>query len=154
MAKIFVPRERARGTGLPQEEVNKLIDMNVSVGSRISYKHPKRTKAKPTSGIPAARHVAEAVQGGHITREEARDLNRHYLQFMPATEAEIKPKKPAKKKAATKKVPKSPEYEIRTVNGREFKVYKIPEDKKAMEKVRKEDRAASTSLYRPKGIKY
>lgn len=153
MAKIFVPRERAKGTGLPQEEVNKLIDMNISVGSRISYKHPKRTKANPTSGIPAAKHVAEAVMGGHITREEARDLNRHYLQYLPTSQNTPAPKKTAKKKAP-KKVAKSPDYEIRTVNGREFKVYKVPEDKSAMEKARKEDRAAATSLYRPKGIKY
>ena len=156
MPRFIVPREKSRGKDLPQEEVNKLIDMGISVGSRVTYIHPKRTKANPTSGRPAARHVAEAVLGGHITREQGRDLNRHYLQFMPITEqiADSKPKKTRKKAAPKKKAVKSQDYEIRVVNCREFKVYKVPEDKKAMEKVRKEDRAANTSLYRPKGIKY
>ena len=145
--------KRASNVGLPQEEVNDLIDKGVSVGSRVTYRFPKRTKQKPTSGIPAGRDVAAAVKGGHITPAEGLDLNRHYLQHMPDKSAVKEPKKKAPRKA-TKKAKPTPDYQIRVVNGREFKVYNVPQDTKIVEKTRKEERESTRNIYRPKGSKY
>lgn len=144
--------KRVSNVGLPQEEVNDLIDKGVSVGSRVTYRFPKRTKQKPTSGIPAGRDVAAAVKGGHITPAEGLDLNRHYLQHMPDKSAVKEPKKKASRKKAVKKA--APNYEIRVVNGREFKVYNVPQDTKIVEKTRREERESTRNIYRPKGSKY
>jgi hypothetical protein len=140
---------------MDQEQINDLIDKGVSVGSKVQYTFPKRTKQKPTTGIPASKHVAEAVLAKHITPSEGRSLNPSYLQHVPGGSKTVKKvAKPAPKKKAAKKTPASPAYEIRVVNGREFKVYNVPEDKSIPQKVRKEEKNATRTIYRSKGISY
>lgn len=146
--------KRASNVGLPQEEVNDLIDKGVSVGSRVTYRFPKRSKKNPTSGIPAGRDVATAVKGGHITPAEGLDLNRHYLQHMPDKSVVKEPKKKAPRAKKAKKAAPTPEYTIRVVNGREFKVFNVPQDVKAPERARKEERESNRNIYRAKGTKY
>lgn len=152
-------KERARNTAsMDQQSINDLIDKGISVGSKVTYSFPKRTKQKPTTGIPASKHVAEAVLAKHITPAEGRALNTAYLQHIPGGRKTVeKAIKEAPKKKVTKKQgkkPATPEYQIRVVNGQEFKVYNIPEDKSIPEKVRKEERNANRTIYRPKGAKY
>lgn len=152
--KPFKKSERATNVAdLTQDQINSLIDQGVSVGSRRRYNFPKRTKESRTTGIPASKHVADAVKGGHITPAEGLELNRAYLQHMP--EGTVIPKKP-KPKAKAKKAPikESPNYTIRVVNGREFKVFNVPEDKSAPKKHRKAERNANRNIYRPKNTKY
>lgn len=147
----FTPSVRKRAKDLSQEEVNKLIDAGISVGRRepFNFNRVKDGKFK-SSGMPSAKSVAEGLIGGHITREEASHLNRHYVQHLPKDfkEKKVKAPKPAKPK------PMEPEYDIRVVNGREFKVYKVPQDTKIVEKSRKEERDSSRNIYRAKGTKY
>lgn len=142
---------------LDQEQINSLIDKGISVGRKEGYKFAKINKESPkSSNIPAARHVADAVKGGHITRLEAVELNRHYLQHMSKDDLKATPKtkSPRKPRPKKEKVSVAPSYTTRMVNGREFKVYTVPEDTSMQEKVRKEEKAATRTIYRPKTTKY
>jgi len=142
---------------LDQEQINSLIDKGISVGRKVGYKFSKINKENPkSSNIPSAKHVADAVKDGHITRLEAVDLNRHYLQHMSKDDSKATPKTKSPKKPRPKKekVSAAPSYTTRMVNGREFKVYTVPEDTSMREKVRKEEKAATRTIYRPKTTKY
>lgn len=142
---------------LDQEQINSLIDKGISVGSKRTYGFAKINKENPkSSNIPSAKHVADAVKDGHITRLEAVELNRHYLQHMSKDDFKATPKTKSPKKPRPKKekVSAAPSYTTRMVNGREFKVYTVPEDTSMQEKVRKEEKAATRTIYRPKTTKY
>lgn len=115
---------------------------------RVYYFRNPGTKRgqKLSEKRPSSQHVADAVVGGHITSEEAKELNPAYTQRIggrripkPVKEKKQKEKKPRAKKSAPVEQPSPPQPEIRVVNGREFRVTKLDEDKAATKRVRTEN---------------
>jgi len=96
-------------------------------------KRQARAKRLGLDTPPSAKEVALAVKGGHISRAEARELNRHYIQWVKPGEKIKSPPRPAKEKKTkgpkkTRNKPKVLSRGKRVINGKTYKVTKIAED--------------------------
>ena len=106
---------------------------------------------------PSASSVAEAYKAGKIKRAEAFGLNKHFIQHMEGYVKPIAEKKPPKervKKPAKPKKNVQVAAGVRIVNGKEFVVYEVPQDVKAIERARKAESSSTRTIYRPRAAKY